>query len=915
MNMKSKKKLLIASSLSCACLATLVAIGGTGGKEASFVKGNTSNYSMSLSSERNKLHAKAGNVAYDGEAALKTDLGNEVSFSYYQVKGTASTWQVLGDGGYFYNVDPIHGLKSISLSFKTDNLAYQILYSKDDSFDRSKELTSAKDSPASFDFNGYLPNHFKILNKGGANLNISAVEIEYSCLNNYPSLSLRSEDEAMGSVSGPSLMVAGEQVTIEATPKQGYKFVGWYSGEDLVSQSAAYTFTCGNEDLSYAARFTYESYNLLVRSEDAEKGSVSSSSGAYAYLTPITLSARAEEGYTFKGWYAGNALVSSSNPYSFTMPYGDLSYTAKFATNSYALNLNNANPDLGKISGAGTFPYKNSVTLSATPNVGVSFLGWYDKSGTLISSSKEYTFKMPHEDLEYTAKFAWTPYEVALSVNDSSMGSVSGGGSYLYQQEVSLAATPKEHHSFAGWYLSDELVSTNNPFVFLLPNKSLRYEAKFVKNYALNVSSEDEEKGDVTSPSEYGEGLEVTISAAPKEGWAFAYWYDDDLNEVSYVQNYTFTMPGHEVSLYASFAKGYALSLTSSDEGKGTVSGGGEYIEGRTVTVSMNYLSGTFKGWYDGEGNFLSKENPYTFSMPSHDLALEAKFMTKAEEEEEEARRRALGIDPVIDPSSNTLTYGLYPQKHVSDGDLIASLDGLASPEGNGWYLLDGSYYAKRTARPYNSDYSFDDGAEIVYGKDYWFKCEPITWRILSSSSGEYSLVSTLLLDAHCYYSSLSSRTIDGKTVYPNNYEHSDIRAWLNGDFYSSAFSLGDSNILAAAVGNSASTTDSGSNPYACSDTLDKVCLLSYQDYMNAAYFADDSARQCRTTDWARACGAYGYTGSSDLYNNGWYWTRSPHSSNSRSAWGVRYSGYLYAYNVYYSSSSVRPSLRIKVAQ
>ncbi len=274
---------------------------------------------------------------------------------------------------------------------------------------------------------------------------------------------------------------------------------------------------------------------------------------------------------------------------------------------------------------------------------------------------------------------------------------------------------------------------------------------------------------------------------------------------------------------------------------------------------------------------------------------------------------RQLGAVPFVDSENATLTYGLYPQTRVSDGDLIKYLNALTIAKSNGWYLFNGEYYAKKSAKPYRSDYTFGDGTKIVSGTTYWFKCEPITWKILSSTDdGTYSLVSTALLDAHRYNAYWSGKDSNG--YYANNYEQSEIRAWLNDDFYNSAFSLGDSLIQTTAVDNSAATTDSSSNSYACKNTEDKVYLLSYQDYKNTSYFADSPARQCETTDWARANGAYYHTSSSYLYS-GWYWTRSPRSGDSGYAWYVSGDGYLYDNYVDPARGSVRPSLRIKVAQ
>ena len=278
---------------------------------------------------------------------------------------------------------------------------------------------------------------------------------------------------------------------------------------------------------------------------------------------------------------------------------------------------------------------------------------------------------------------------------------------------------------------------------------------------------------------------------------------------------------------------------------------------------------------------------------------------------------RQFGIVPFADLENGTLTYGLYPQTRVSDETLIKSLNTLTIAESNGWYLFNGNYYAKKSAAPYSPNYYttykyvFDDGTEIVKGTIYWFKCEPITWEILSSENGEYSLVSTLLLDAH-RYNEYYSGTKNG--CYANNYGNSEIREWLNDDFYNSAFSLGNSNILETTVDNSASTTFSSSNIHACADTTDKVYLLSYEDYYNSLrFFSSRPSIKCKTTDWARANGAFHVTSYSYLYN-GMYWTRSPNNSSSYSVEDVDCYGSIDTSSVSNDSLAVRPAVTIKIA-
>lgn len=273
---------------------------------------------------------------------------------------------------------------------------------------------------------------------------------------------------------------------------------------------------------------------------------------------------------------------------------------------------------------------------------------------------------------------------------------------------------------------------------------------------------------------------------------------------------------------------------------------------------------------------------------------------------------------PHLSDDGKTITYGLYPQSNVNDETLVSALNTLTTPESNGWYLYNDEYYAKVSAKPYDSGYKFDNDTTIISGTTYWFKCEPIVWNVLSNNNGEYYILSSVLLDAHCYYNSTTNRTIDGQTVYANNYKYSDIRTWLNNDFYNSAFALGNSHIQTTTVDNSASTTNSSSNSYACSNTEDKVFLPSYKDYINSSYgfstfLYSTNTRYCSTTDWTRARGAY-YTSSGSYQYNGSYWARSPSNDISYAARYVDYDGNLSNDYVNNTSDSVRPGLSIKIA-
>ena len=269
------------------------------------------------------------------------------------------------------------------------------------------------------------------------------------------------------------------------------------------------------------------------------------------------------------------------------------------------------------------------------------------------------------------------------------------------------------------------------------------------------------------------------------------------------------------------------------------------------------------------------------------------------------------GKIPMIDEVDKTITYGLYPQTHVKDNNTIKALNQLTKVEDNGFCLYDYNYYYKFKATPFSSDLTFNDGKDIISGTSYWFKCERITWNILSSADGEYFLVSDKVLDVHKYNDMYEGTDENG--YYANNYKNSSIRNWLNSTFYNTAFSLDDSYIITTTVDNSATTTDSSKNTYCCENTNDEVFLLSYQDYNNEDYgFKSNKSRIAKVTDFAKASGAYCSTSDSNL-DASYHITRSPSDSNSNCLAAIRYTGTI-STDRYVSNDGfgIRPAITFK---
>ena len=509
-------------------------------------------------------------------------------------------------------------------------------------------------------------------------------------------------------------------------------------------------------------------------------------------------------------------------------------------------------------------------------------------------------------------------YEVTW--DEVRMGNGYANSYFVYLNDVKVSTvytnkyTVNQNSSYySNGYLTISIAAYDENSDYLISPKSepLSLTQYFEINYVLNGGDNNPD-----NPSLYTVMDAVIFANPTKNGYEFLGWFSGD-NVVTGIPAGSRGTVNVEARWNAILNN---LSVTSQDISKGTVAitSGVGYSDESITVVATPVDDCIFKGWYH-ESTKVSNDATFIFIMPTYDYSLVAHFFTQSEEVEEELAKK-YGTKPIVSDDGKKITYGLYPQTNVNDSTLLSFLNALTTPECNGWYLYDGDYYAKVNAVPYRTNYVFDNGVTIVNDATYWFKCEPITWDVLSNNNGEYYIVSSVLLDAQCYYNSTSTRTIGGQTIYPNDYKYSDIRTWLNTDFYNSAFALENEHIQITTVDNSAATTEIASNSYVCENTEDKVFLPSYQDYINSNYgfqISTDSTslRCCITTDWARARGIYYYTSSGFNQYCCSYWTRSPcNSNNPVYVSAIAPDGRLSFNGVNHGDCGVRPALSIKIA-
>ncbi|MDD4244170.1 MAG: DUF6273 domain-containing protein [Bacilli bacterium] len=315
-----------------------------------------------------------------------------------------------------------------------------------------------------------------------------------------------------------------------------------------------------------------------------------------------------------------------------------------------------------------------------------------------------------------------------------------------------------------------------------------------------------------------------------------------------------------------------------------------------SISIKVSFSNGKFKIMPITETMLSSEEQTLLSIAGEHIITINYEgFTTKI----------TLNLtDGLISVVLTYVYFGTYPQTVVADNNLISSLNSLTSTNANGYYEYQGSEYVKVESTPYSNIYQFMNGSTIKRYQTYYFKVEPIKWRVLEEVDDTYTLLSEYIIDKQIFDNAF------------NNYERSEMREWLNNSFYNKSFStLEKTSILTTIVDNSASTTISSSNPNACNNTNDKVYLLSYQEARSSTYgFTQNSARTSTTTDYARAIGVYMATDSKH-YENGSWWLRSPYLFNEFYSNNIDDYGQISDYIVYTTAIGVRPVIRIIVSK
>ena len=408
-----------------------------------------------------------------------------------------------------------------------------------------------------------------------------------------------------GTVTGGGTYSQGQLCTVNATANSGYTFINWTENGNVVSSQACYTFSVNN-NRTLVANFQAQPQNYTISvSANPANGGTATGGGTYQQGQSCTVSATANNGYTFTNWTENGNVVSTNRNYTFTVN-GNRTLVANFTQQNYTINVS-ANPAIGgTVTGGGAFHNGDNCTVMATANNGYTFSNWTDCS-KVVSTNSNYSFTV-NGNRTLVANFTAQTYTINAVANPNYGGTVSGGGNFNYGQSCTLTATPAANYTFVNWTKQGQVVSTNATYTFTV-TESATYQAQFeLQSFTITVENANPDWGSVSGGGTFFYGETTEIAATPNIGYVFLMWDDgntDNPRSIVVTENRTYI---------GNFAVQQCHIAAEVDpEEAGTAFGGGLWYYGDTISVTVNRNEDwAFVNWTEN-GEVVSEEMTYTF--------------------------------------------------------------------------------------------------------------------------------------------------------------------------------------------------------------------------------------------------------------------------------------------------------------
>ena len=249
-----------------------------------------------------------------------------------------------------------------------------------------------------------------------------------------------------GSVSSSTQQFTmGQAYTLLEPKKIGYEFLGWYNGENLISQTGTWTFST---DISLVAKWKACVYTVTF---DAGLGTASMLSAQATYNSYFALATASREGYTFDGWYYNGTKYTGGT----WTTAKDITLTAKWSPRTdiaYVVKHYQQNANDNGYTLVSTENLKGTTGASVTPSVKTyeHFISPKTQTDT-IASDGELVINYYYDRKTYVPNITY----------------ITNGGNEIteeeqtikYGQTLVLPTPTRSGYTFGGWFSDKDLTT------------------------------------------------------------------------------------------------------------------------------------------------------------------------------------------------------------------------------------------------------------------------------------------------------------------------------------------------------------------------------------------------------------------------------------------------------------------------
>lgn len=297
--------------------------------------------------------------------------------------------------------------------------------------------------------------------------------------------------------------------------------------------------TQGWNEFNFSQPFAYDGTSNLIIVIDDNSGSYNSNSHCFAaQSTTNRVSCTMYDDSSNPD--ATNPSSSSINCYSYQKRaiIQFVGCDPNAVIDTFTVTAISANPEMGSVSGGGTFVEGDAVTFTATPVLGHKLVRWTGPNN--FSSSMNPLQVMVHGDAQYVAHFALDTFTISTR-SDNDYMLTFGDGEYTYGQTAMLTFRANVNYMERDYWEAPDGEQLFNDTLYINVVEDAEYVLHSrIKQYYVTVENANPEAGTVSGSGTYEWGQMVEISAEANPKYEFRYWTNNLDNTQVAINPYSF---------------------------------------------------------------------------------------------------------------------------------------------------------------------------------------------------------------------------------------------------------------------------------------------------------------------------------------------------------------------------------------